>query len=94
MALSEIAWRRVIREELGRLGELVEAITTCPAELQMCRSDLDRCRSDLDRCMERIRDVVPVATPPMLFATITVAPADVQTETGMSISVSVETRVE
>ena len=98
MALSEITWRRVVREvvreELRQLGELAEAITTCPAELHMCRSDLNKCRSDLDRCMERIREVVPVATPPMQFAKITVALADVQAETGTSISVSVETRVE
>jgi hypothetical protein len=80
----------------------------------MCRSDLDKCRSDLAWYMERVREVVPVATPPMPFAKITVAPADVQVEvtpprptitiigaqadvqaeTGISISVSVETRVE
>jgi len=98
MALSEITWRRVVREvvreELGQLGELAKAIATCPVELQRCRSDLDRCRSDLDRLMERIRDVVPVATPPMPFVTVEVAPAEVQAETGISVSVSVETRVE
>jgi hypothetical protein len=80
VALSELAWRRVVREELGQLRELVEAITTCPAELHRCMSDLDRCMSDLDRCMERIRYVVPVATPPMPFAKITVVPADVQAD--------------
>jgi hypothetical protein len=80
VALSEITWRRVIREELRQLRELVEGITTCPAELQMCRSDLDRCRADLAWCAERIREVVPVATPPMPFAKIIVAPADVQAE--------------
>jgi hypothetical protein len=113
VALSEIAWRRVVREvvreELRQLGELVEAIATCPAELHMCRSDLDKCRADLAWCTERIRDVVPVATPPMSFATIvTLADvraetgigisvsatlADVRAETGIGISVSVETRV-
>jgi hypothetical protein len=90
MALSEITWRRIIREEL-------KAIVRAPVDVPRPPPDITTVAPPEIKLVEvagGLADKEIDVSPTLLSITADIVPEDMQVENDLRISVSVETKVE
>lgn len=90
MALSEIAWRRIIREELAAITRVPAVVPRLPPDVIPVAPP----KTVLAKITGKLADAQIDVSPPKFLTMTAAVPAYVQIETKVSISVSVEIRVE
>jgi hypothetical protein len=90
LAISELAWRRILREELSAFVGVPIVVPPLPPDVIPVAPP----KMLLVKVTSKLADVQIDVSPPMFPITVAAVPVDAQTETDVSISVSVETRVE
>jgi hypothetical protein len=90
LAISELAWRRIIREELAALIGVPVVVPRVPTDVIPVAPP----KMVLVEVTGKPADAQIDVSPPLFPTMVATVPADAQTETDVSISVSVEIRVE
>jgi hypothetical protein len=90
MALSEIAWRRIIREELATIARAQVVVPRPPPDVTTVAPP----KIKLVEVTGKLADTEIDVSPTQLSITATIVPEDMQIENDLRISVSVETKVE
>jgi hypothetical protein len=90
MALSEITWRRIIREELAAIARVPVVVPRLPPDVTTIAPP----KIKLVEIAGKLADAQIDISPTLFSITAATMPVDAQIENDLSISVSVETKVE
>jgi hypothetical protein len=90
MALSEITWRRIIREELAAITRIPGVVPRLPPDVVPVAPPMIKFVEVTGKPADVQIDVSPTAFPVTITATL----ADTQIENNVAMSISVEVRIE